>query len=68
MNIKQIKEKIASFVSPEELAHGEILFNNCDCQILSQSAVSIDFLINISGENESVEYVLLFDVEEIRNS
>jgi hypothetical protein len=58
MNIKSIKEKIASLLSAEELAYGEILFNNRDCQILSQSAVSIDFLINIAGENESVEYSL----------
>jgi len=63
MNVKPIKELIASFLSPEELVHGEILFNNCDCQILSQSAVSIDFLVNISSENESVEYSLLFDNE-----
>jgi len=63
MNIKPIKEHVAAFLSQEELAHSEILFNNCDCQILSQSAVSIDFLVNISGENESVEYSLLFDNE-----
>ena len=63
MNIKLIKKEISSHLSPEELAHGEILFNNCDCQILSQSSVSIDFLVNISGENESVEYSLLFDNE-----
>jgi len=61
MNIKSIKKKIVSFLSPEELMYGEILFNNCDCQILSQSSVSIDFLVNISGENESVEYSLLID-------
>ena len=61
MNIKLIKEKITPYLSIEELAHGEILFNNCDCQILSQSAVSIDFLVNVAGENESVEYSLLID-------
>ena len=48
-------------MSPEELMYGEILFNNCDCQILSQSSVSIDFLVNIAGENESVECSLLID-------
>ena len=68
MDIKSFKEQIASYISPEELAYGEILFNNCDCQILSQSSVSIDFLVNISGENESVEYSLLDDStdEELR--
>jgi SNF2 family DNA or RNA helicase len=59
MNLKLIKEKVLSKLSREEVAHGEILFNNCDCQILSQSSVSIDFLINTAEKNESVEYSLL---------
>jgi len=63
MILKYIKEKVLSQLSREEIAHGEILFNNCDCQILSQSAISIDFLINIAGENESVEYSLLISGE-----
>jgi SNF2 family DNA or RNA helicase len=61
VNIKSVKEKAIACLSPEELAYGEILFNNCDCQILSQSAVSIDFLVTVSGENEAVEYSLLPD-------
>ena len=65
MNIKPIKEKIISQMSPEEVAHGEIIFNNCDCQILSQSAVAIDFLINVQGKNETVEYSLLLVNEGI---
>ena len=56
MNLQTIKERVAALLPPEELAHGEILFLNCECQILSQSAVSIDFLINTPEENESVEY------------
>ena len=66
MNLKSIKEKVLPQLSSGEIAHGEILFNNCDCQILSQSAVSIDFLINTSGENESAEYSLLIDSEDDR--
>ena len=61
MNLKSIKEKIQSQLSREELIHGEILFNNCDCQILSQSSAAIDFLVNTTGENESLEYSLLID-------
>lgn len=64
MNLKSIKEELLSTLPGEEIAHGEILFNNCDCQILSQSAVSIDFLINNADENESVEYSLLIDDEQ----
>jgi len=61
MNLQSIKEKVVSQLSRDELAHGEIIFNNCDCQILSQSAVSIEFLLNVAGEKESVEYSLLID-------
>ena len=64
MNLESIKEQVVSQLSPEEMAYGEILFNNCDCQILSQSAVSIEFLINIAGENESVEYSLLIENDD----
>ena len=58
MNLKTIKEEAISRLPSEEIAYGEILFNNCDCQILSQSPVSIDFLIDSANENESVEYSL----------
>jgi SNF2 family DNA or RNA helicase len=61
MNLKSIKEEVLSQLHYEEIAHGEILFNNCDCQILSQSALSIDFLINTSNENEPIEYSLLIE-------
>ena len=61
MNLETIKSKVLSQLDYEEIAYGEILFNNCDCQILSQSAVSIDFLVNAANENEAVEYSLLID-------
>jgi len=64
MNIKSIKEKVLSELPREETTHGEILFYNCDCQLLSQSAVSIDFLVNTIDENESVEYSLLINYED----
>lgn len=58
MNLKSVKEEILSGLSNEEIKRGESLFNNCDCQILSQSAVSIDFLVNKADENASLEYSL----------
>jgi SNF2 family DNA or RNA helicase len=61
MNIASIKEAVSSELPQEEILYGEILFNNFDCQILSQSAVSVDFLVNTAGENEFVEYSLLID-------
>ena len=61
MDIKSIKEYVQSQLLPEELALGEIIYNNCDCQILSQSPLSIEFLINQSEKDTSIEYVLLID-------
>ena len=61
MNLKTIKDEVLSQLPGEEIAHGEILFNNCECQILSQSAVSIDFLVNTAEKSESVEYSLLIN-------
>jgi SNF2 family DNA or RNA helicase len=61
MNLKSIKDEVLRGLHHEEIAYGEILFNNCDCQILSQSAVSIDFLVNTADENQSLEYSLAFD-------
>ncbi|MCL2879264.1 MAG: DEAD/DEAH box helicase, partial [Treponema sp.] len=61
MNPESIKKEVLAQMPKEEIARGEILFNNCDCQILSQSAVSIDFLITAADENESLEYSLVIN-------
>ncbi|MCL2223208.1 MAG: DEAD/DEAH box helicase [Oscillospiraceae bacterium] len=68
MNLKRIKEKVLKQLPETETLYGEILFNNCDCQLLAQSAISIDFLVNTLGEDEAVEYSLLIDAQsdEIR--
>ena len=58
MNLESIKSSVLSELPGTEILNGDILYNNCGCQILSQSAVSIDFLINTADENESAEYSL----------
>jgi len=63
MTVKNIIKDVKAQISGEEIDYGEILYNNCECQILSQSGVSIDFLINIAEKNESVEYSLLINSE-----
>jgi len=64
MTLRSIKEEVISYLPGEEVAYGEIIFNNCECQILSQSAVSIDFLITTAEKSESVEYSLLNSDEQ----
>lgn len=61
MSLNSVKKQVLSQISAEEATFGEIMFNNCDCQILSQSAVSIDFLVNTADDNESAEYSLLIE-------
>lgn len=55
-------EKVRSQLLNEDVAAGEALFGNCDCQMLSQSPTSIEFLVNAvrsDGGNEPLEYSLL---------
>ncbi len=61
MDIQTIKDQVKSILSPTELTYGEIIYHNCDCTILSQSAVSIDFAVNISEENKFTEYSFVID-------
>jgi hypothetical protein len=48
--IKQVKQQISSI----ELANGEILFNNNDCTLLSQSSVAVDFMMADANESALV--------------
>ena len=59
MSIKSFKTEVLSELPGAEILYGDILYNNCECQILSQSSVSVDFLITTANENESAEYSLL---------
>ena len=44
--IKNQKEKLQSLLDRKELALGEIIFNNNDCQVLSQSSVRFELLVD----------------------
>ncbi|MGV8134967.1 MAG: hypothetical protein AB2L20_07115 [Mangrovibacterium sp.] len=59
--IKLQKEKLQNVLSKEELALGEILFNNGQCQVLSQSASCYELVINDEAKNEVTEYSLDID-------
>ena len=59
MDIQEIitvqKEKLKEQLSQEELALGEIIFNNGQCQVLSQSASRYELITNDDAKNEVVE-------------
>ncbi|GHU70839.1 hypothetical protein FACS189413_11730 [Bacteroidia bacterium] len=58
-NIASLIEDVKKALAPTELTYGEILFNNNDCTILSQSAVSIDLILIEDGKE--MEVSLIFD-------
>ncbi len=67
MNSRKIiaaqKGEIDSLLSPEELAIGEILFNNGECQILSQSLTCFELIVYDASLNDPVEFSILIDDE-----
>lgn len=66
MNILKIipaqKEKLREEFNKEELALGEIIFNNARCQVLSQSVTRYELIVSDEAKNEIAEYTL--DIEE----
>lgn len=66
MNIQQIiiaqKEKLKDQLNRHELALGEIIFNNGQCQILSQSPSRYELIITDEYRNDVAEVTL--DIEE----
>ena len=56
MNIQEIipeqKEKLEGQLKKEELALGEIIFNNGQCQVLSQSVSRYELIISDEAKNE----------------
>lgn len=65
MNIAAIIAKTRQLLEPAEVMYGELIFNNNECVLLAQSAVSVDFMV-VNGEEEEVgEYSLLLDGDAI---
>ena len=61
---KVIKTQIAKLqdnFDKNELAFGEIVFNNGSCQILSQSAVLFELIVSDEENNNATEYALIIE-------
>ena len=63
--IKQQIEKLQNLLDKTERALGEIIFNNNGCQVLSQSAVRFELIVDTQSEEGQVEYVLQVFDEDI---
>jgi ERCC4-related helicase len=55
------KEKLEKQLNKQELAFGEIIFNNGRCQILSQSSLCYELIVAGEPGNNSVEYSLFVE-------
>jgi SNF2 family DNA or RNA helicase len=58
--ITQQKQKLNDILSSKNRALGEIIFNNGQCQLLSQSVSRCELLLSDENRNEIVEYALVF--------
>ena len=64
--IKQQIEKLQNLLDKTERSFGEIIFNNNGCQVLSQSAVRFELIVDTQSEEGQVEYALnVFDEDII---
>ena len=61
---KHITE-IKNLTEEKEIQYGEIIYNNTDCQLLSQSAKQFDFIISSDENIEVIEVSLKIDAENI---
>lgn len=68
MNSRKIignqKEKLNQLLDPKELALGEILYNNGECQILSQSLNCFELIVYDSSLSKPVEFSIIFEDKE----
>jgi SNF2 family DNA or RNA helicase len=53
--VKKHKDKLQNMLTKSELAFGEIIFNNNDCQVLSQSAVRFELFVHPQDSKDSFE-------------
>ena len=63
--IKKQKEKLQKTLSVNNLALGEAIFKNNDCQVLSQSAVRFELMVDSSETGHPKECSLNFSDENI---
>ncbi len=71
---ESIKSELSNDLGNQELAIGEIIYNNGNCQILSQSGGKFDFLVNDNSLEEakviclgSMRTIKLFPTVKTRN-
>jgi hypothetical protein len=62
--IQDQKKKLSNLLERNEIALGEIIFNNGDCQILSQSKERFELIVYDISLAEPIEYAIVRDGDE----
>ena len=62
--VKKQKKKLQDILPKPELALGEIIFNNNDCQVLSQSAVRFELFVDSADSKSQIECSLDIDGDD----
>jgi hypothetical protein len=63
--IKTQIDKLQNIPDRKELALGEIIFNNNDCQVLSQSGVKFELIVDSQNGGGQAEYSLHLVDEDV---
>ncbi|MDA3928366.1 MAG: DEAD/DEAH box helicase [Prolixibacteraceae bacterium] len=58
------KEEIAKHIDEQEIVLGEILYNNGECQILSQSLNCFELIVYDSSLEQPIEFSILFEEDK----
>lgn len=62
--IAKQKEQLKNILTDIELAEGEIIFNNGQCQLLAQSVARYDLILTDDVRNETTTYALIIQQSE----
>lgn len=58
------KEKLSSIIDADILSLGQLIYNNGDCQILSQSNERFELIVYDVSLNEPIEFAIFIDGDE----
>ncbi|MBM3405425.1 MAG: DEAD/DEAH box helicase [Bacteroidetes bacterium] len=56
--VKLVKERLQKEMEKREIALGEIIYNNANCQVLSQSQLKFELIVNDPSLAEAIEYAI----------
>jgi hypothetical protein len=59
--VSKQKDKVSTLLQADEVSLGAIIFNNGDCQILSQSQERFELIVYDGSLHEPIEFAIVTD-------